>query len=476
MTRPAIAKPAKISSFFLTTFVFIAITASFLAYAGGGTSGFQSRLLHVLDHWWHITPGEGAVGAPAYEELKELNRLNKKIAPEVESKKDQLANNLVEVFKTQKTITESVLKEKHWQKGIDAVKTKMSSKGLDAALFRDAPKKSTENKGDLTRDNEEGTKQPPVLEPPKQPPTLSSDPKHLQGTLDTLRDEIITFDKSDNRWALRNTDKRAVIDENFVINVLTSFGRQEMLDAFAERLVKSMSTIETSGFRKLYAELIMLHIYLKPTEGFGSIHLGLNAEGILYRSNTDKHFETEATKALSDDFLPSAILHEQNLAQALKQKQVVSQLLLSLQKIVNTHGYAFLTLNNTKGNVQTAFALTAVLFDLFQISELSESIRPLAKKFRDLSYLWDMRSCRYESRFALSRERENKIDECMKEIWTVKSTPRLLEAVIKEQITKKRPSELNTTDKTTAFQLTYGAIALRKMARTPKTSRTTVEL
>lgn len=468
MTSPGTAKPEKTSSLFLTAFVFIAITASFLAYAGGGTPGFHNRLLHVLDHWWRITPGEGAVEAPIYEELKELNRLNKNIAPEVENKKGQLANNLVDVFKTQKAITESVLKEKHWQKGINAVKTKINSKSLDNALFRDAPKKSTKNKDDLTKYNEEGTRQPPVLEPTEKPQqTLSPLQQLLQDTLDELHNEIITFDKSDNHWALRNTGKRAAIDESLVNKVLSLFGYQEVLDTFATRLVDSIASVEKDGFKTLYAELIMLHIYLKPSEGFGSIHLGLHAKGTPYREHTDEDFEKKATKTLSGEFLASAIYHEQNLAQTLKQQQAVSQLLLSLQKIVNTHGHAFLTLNNTKGNVQTAFALTAVLFDLFKIRELSGSIRPLAKKFRDLSYLWDMRSCRYESRFALSRERENKVNECMEETWTVGSIPRLLEAVIKEQITNQPGTKLNETDKTAAFQLTYGAIALRKMAREP---------
>ncbi|MTI15109.1 hypothetical protein [Sansalvadorimonas verongulae] len=445
----------------VTAFLLTVITLSLFAYAGGSPQEVQQKLTQTLEHWFSITPGNSDIDSFDYAELKTLDELNGELDPDVETHKELLPADDILLFKTQQAVTKEVLTHGNWKKAFETMEKGRYRKHLKRVLERPRTVRKDRYKSSdqsFFSDNQEHP-EPHVHQ------SGSGFHKQLKETLDSIHTQLLKVDSDPDYWKLRFVDRpvtRITIDQRVINEVLTSFTHQEILDAFAERITASLLTFEQTGLDDLYAELMLLHIFLKPTQGLGTIHLGMHTQDIPYWSPTNRDFERAATVKLSGAALTTAMAHELSLPQTIEQHQAISKLVAALKQTISTHKGLMLTLDNSKAGMQTALALTAVLFDLSGFNGLQGTISLLAEPLKEIGYLWDIRACRYFTQSSGGNSQQ-KTEHCTNHILNGTPATAQLKTVIEGQLAIHRDSALDSSDKSIAYQHAYGAIAIRKM-------------
>ena len=430
---------------------------SLLALANTNLETTRSLIAKAISNWEQFQPnslnGENLSfdDWTALQDQQELNSAAKQALNP--SQFDELGKESLDLLGGIDSVTTSTLKEKSWAIGKEAAKKGGPSKEKNAekaiqALSSNAAGNNANgagqgNNGSSDSGNTSGG---------------TGSLNEFNRQLDEQKALLIILDLRANQWNLTKKNKRAEYDQNFIKAILTSVpDYTEALSTFAARLTQ---VAVTGDFIDLHAELLMLHIYLRPTHGLRLLNLGLRGADSVYTSNSDQNAEDKGNVALARAAALTASTHIENHPQALSSENPgLQKLIAALTKIISDHGATLTTLDNGQRELQTAVALTAVIFDLFNYGGSQEAAKSLASSISAFGILWDYRTCWY-----VQPNGSERAATCTTLLNDQIAT---LDIIIDEDIRKKENRTLVLQNDYVAHQLSYGAHALRLMTGKP---------
>ena len=250
--------------------------------------------------------------------------------------------------------------------------------------------------------------------------------------------------------------------------------------SFAQRLEAIGNTTKPTdpqALYRFYTNLTMLHIYLQPSVGLRTVHLGTNtgkAGSIRPEDAGNRTFELGANSNLPGTAEELASLdasissHETQLKQALGEGNLtgIKNLLTVLNSIISQHGEAMLTVENNHQNgiLQTALTLTAVLFDLYRMDDkLHPRLKELAVPLTSLQKFWSFRTCWYEH----DGSPNILATLCYEKLGTPEPATPLANAITREITDTVHDGHLNQNNRWVAHKIGYAARALKTIVGEP---------
>ncbi|WP_281645913.1 hypothetical protein [Parendozoicomonas sp. Alg238-R29] len=436
------------------TFFTAFATASLLAYANSDFETAKETLSQEVARWADVIPGFGQIDTTEYLDLSDIQEQQKETDQAIAGHLKKLDRELIQVFDGAKAIVNEVIDQEDWKKGINNAIQGRQKKSVEKALTY-----NQEARDEQAQYEQSSTTGSDTYDE-SNPDTTGG--QSLDQKLNTLSNELLQLDHNKEYWRVRTATLRLNFDEKFIREIINVNNvPEDVINTFAMRLSGASQQKESLGdFSKIYAELIMLHIYLNPERGLGDISLGLPKETSFSNAITHNKMSNTLTGLAST----SAKTQKDSLKQVLLEQGALEPLMAALHETLSTHSSALLTLNNDNSEVQMSIAMTAVFNDLYQYKELRDLVKQGVKQLADVSRLWTVRTCLH---YLERRKIHGNTSQCEALAYNddASVSSEFLANVISTQIINRK--EPLIPDRIIELQVGYAAQILRVMAGMP---------